>query len=72
LGPERGNTLITKKDVGQMPGPSDYIIEQTPGKDGKHDKESRPFGVNAKRFGKDDTIVPGPGQYVVPSSVKVN
>ena len=61
MGPQRGNSLITKKDVGALPGPADYIIDTTPSKEDKKDKDGRPFGVNAKRFGKDDTIVPGPG-----------
>lgn len=60
------------------PGPGDYLTEVTmrslaaeaTKKKNSNLKEPK-FGIKSIRFGKDDTLAPGPGTYKLPSSVTV-
>ena len=55
------------------PGPGDYLTDKNTVSMGneadkfrggiQNKKKMHGFGVNTKRFGKDDTLPPGPGQY---------
>lgn len=56
-----------------MPGPGNYLQEAQLSSLVTSDKgkKNQAFGVKEKRFRPDDTEVPGPGQYVMPSTVIV-
>ena len=47
----------------ELPGPGEYNAKAKEGF-GSSEIRQNAFGVKTKRFGSDDTIVPGPGQYV--------
>lgn len=57
----------------QVPGPGNYLQEAHLSSLVVSDKgkKNQAFGVKEKRFRPDDTEVPGPGQYVVPSTVVI-
>lgn len=60
------------------PGPGDYLTDKNTVSLGneadkyrmgiQNKKKMHGFGVNTKRFTKDDTLPPGPGQYKSPES----
>ena len=60
------------------PGPGDYLTDKNTVSMGneadkfrggiQNKKKMHGFGVNTKRWGKDDTLPPGPGQYKAPDS----
>ena len=59
-----------------MPAPGDYRKQQMNKTfslaSKKHPKDRSPqFADKQKRFGKDDTLAPGPGTYTAPESCKV-
>lgn len=70
-------TVIGSQD-GDQPAPGEYTSEQLQATIAQsvrnrvvsHDK-SPMFSVKEKRFGKDDTLAPGPGSYKLPDSVQV-
>lgn len=66
---------------GNKPGPGDYITDKNTitmaqvaekHRTGiQNKKKMHGFGVNTKRFTKDDTLPPGPGQYKQPDSCQI-
>jgi len=68
----RTDTTILKHLL-PNPGPQEYTANQAESKIAakKEEGEKRPFGVNAGRFGSDETPVPGAGTYKLPDSCQV-